>query len=151
MGTLYPGRNPSPPASTEGGARVIPSAEPSPGPGPFVMASASLAGDAVVNARGEDLGNIERVMVDVKSGRVAYAVLARGGVLGLGEKLFAIPWDALALDAPHRRFILDVDRDRLDKAPGFDRQHWPAMGDPTWSAHVHDYYGLRPSWERDLP
>lgn len=151
MGTLYPGRNPSPPASTEAGARVIPSDAPSAGPGPYVMASASLAGDAVVDPRGEALGHIERVMIDVASGRVAYAVLARGGVLGLGEKLFAIPWEALTLDARSRRFVLGVDRDRLDKAPGFDRQHWPAMGDPAWSAQVHDYYGLRPAEDGDMP
>ncbi len=144
MGRLYPGKDPPAPGSTEGGARVIASGEGSGGPGPFVMASATLAGDAIVNARGEKLGTLEHVMIDVASGHVAYAVLARGGLLGADEKLFAIPWVALTLDAPAHRFVLDIDADRLDKAPGFDRDHWPAMADPRWSAQVYDYFGLAP-------
>lgn len=151
MGNLYPGRNPPAPASTAGGAHVLPAQdEDDSGPGPFVMSCASLAGDRVVNARGESLGRLEHLMLDVPSGRVAYAVLAHGGVLGIGEKLFAIPWDAFTLDAEHKRFVLDIDRDRLDKAPGFDRDHWPEMGDAAWATQIHDYYGLRPAGERAM-
>jgi hypothetical protein len=64
---------------------------PSNGPGPNVMDAATLAGDSVVNAAGEDLGKIEAIMLDVTSGRIAYAVLSFGGFLGMGKKLFALP------------------------------------------------------------
>ena len=118
------------------------------GPGAFVMSCAGLAGDRIVNRRGEVLGQLEHVMLDVPSGRVAYAVLSRGGVFGLGAKLFAIPWSALTLDAPRQCFVLGVDRERLDRAPGFDRDHWPAMADESWASAVHDYYGATPYWKR---
>ncbi|HSN19408.1 MAG TPA: PRC-barrel domain-containing protein [Usitatibacter sp.] len=150
MGRLHPGRDPLPPSSAGGGARIE-NAQPiasSPGPGPFVMSCAGLGGDRIVNRRGEELGQLEHVMIDVPSGRVAYAVLARGGVFGLGAKLFAIPWEALTLDAPRQCFVLDVERERLDRAPGFDRDHWPAMADEAWATGVHDYYGRAPYWKR---
>src|ERR1051325_2479606 len=72
---------------------------PGDGPGPEVMDAKTLIGDDVVNGQGEDLGNIEAIMLDVTSGRIAYAVLSFGGFLGMGSKLFAIPWGALTLDA----------------------------------------------------
>jgi sporulation protein YlmC with PRC-barrel domain len=92
---------------------------PSGGPGPDVMDAASLTGDAVVNTVGDDLGKIEAIMLDVASGRIAYAVLSFGGFLGMGTKLFAIPWSALTLDAAQRRFVLDATKERLESAPGF--------------------------------
>ena len=86
------------------------------GPGPDVMDAASLTGDHVVNAAGEHLGRIEAIMLDVRSGRIAYAVLSFGGFLGIHDKLFAIPWSALTLDAVHKRFVLDVAKERLEEA-----------------------------------
>jgi len=118
-----------------------------PGPGPSLMSSDSLTGDSVVNSMGEDLGKIEAIMLDVPRGRVAYAVLSFGGFLGLGDKLFAIPWEALTLDAERECFILDVEKDRLKNAPGFDKDHWPAMADLQWATDIHSYYGSRPYWE----
>ena len=122
---------------------------PAPGPGPCVMSCANLAGDTVIDARGEDLGQLDHVMIDVATGRIAYGVLARGGVFGIGERLFAIPWDALTLDSERKCFVLDVDRDRLERAPGFDRDHWPAMADAQWATRVHDHFGVAPYWSRD--
>src|ERR1700757_1357706 len=90
------------------------------GPGPEVMDAATLKGDSVVNSSGEDLGKIEAIMLDVTGGRGAYAVLSFGGFLGMGDKLFAIPWSALTLDAAEKRFILDVPKEQLKAAPGFD-------------------------------
>jgi sporulation protein YlmC with PRC-barrel domain len=116
------------------------------GPGPEIMAADTLEGDDVVNTKGEDLGNIKDIMIDVPSGRVAYAVLSSGGFLGIGDKLFAIPWSALTLDADRKCFILDVDKETLKNAPGFDKDHWPSMADPTWAQEVHDYYGQRGYW-----
>src|SRR6266545_4609381 len=63
-----------------------------------VMGASTLTGDSVRNPAGEDLGKIEEIMIDVPTGRVAYAVLSFGGFLGLGDKLFAVPWGNLTLD-----------------------------------------------------
>ena len=104
------------------------------------MDAASLTGDVVVNGDGEDLGKIKAIMLDVPSGRVAYAVLSFGGLLGVGDKLFAIPWSALVLDAVRKRFILNVSKRRLESAPGFDNDHWPTTADPAWATEVHDNY-----------
>jgi sporulation protein YlmC with PRC-barrel domain len=134
-------------AAEERGARIVGGAESSSGPGPTIMAASTLEGDAVVNAEGDDLGNIEEIMLDVPRGRVAYAVLSFGGFLGLGDKLFAIPWNALTLDTERKCFVLDVDKDRLKKAPGFDKDRWPSMADPRWASDIHTYYGSRPYWE----
>jgi sporulation protein YlmC with PRC-barrel domain len=117
------------------------------GPGPEVMAASDFEGEDVVNQRGETLGDIEEIMLDVGSGRIAYAVLSAGGFLGIGEKYFAIPWGALTLDTDRKCFILDVDKDRLLSAPGFDKDHWPSMVDPSWASEVHIYYGTQPYWE----
>ncbi len=120
---------------------------PSNGPGPAVMDASTLEGDTVVNSSGEDLGKIEAIMLDVAAGRIAYAVLSFGGFLGLGSKYFAIPWSAFTLDAGKKRFILGVSRDRLENAPGFDKDHWPSMVDPTWAMQVHEYYDVTPYWD----
>jgi len=136
--------------SSSGSTRIIGGGQAymdNPGPGPELMSADSLTGDSVVNAAGEDLGKIEAIMLDVPRGRVAYAVLSFGGFLGMGDKLFAIPWETLTLDADRECFILDVDKERLKSAPGFDKSHWPAMADPQWANNIHSYYGSRPYWE----
>jgi sporulation protein YlmC with PRC-barrel domain len=117
------------------------------GPGPRIMAADTLEGDKVVNSAGEDLGEIKDIMLDVPSGRVAYAVLSFGGILGMGDKLFAIPWQALKLDPENHRFILDADKETLENAPGFDKDHWPSMADQSWATDIHSYYHSRPYWE----
>ena len=128
------------------GARIIGGNPDAGGPGPEVMAASSLEGETVLNRQGETIGEIEEIMLDVKSGRVAYAVLAVGGFLGIGEKYFAVPWRALTLDADRKCFVLDVDKDRLSDAPGFDKDHWPSMADENWAGDVHRFYGSEPYW-----
>lgn len=132
--------------STSQGARIVGGEDNTSGPGPEIMAADTLEGDKVVNAQGDDLGTIEDVMIDVQRGRVAYAVMSCGGFLGMGDKLFAIPWNALTLDADRRCFVLDADRERFEEAPGFDKDHWPSMADNSWASQVHDFYGVRPYW-----
>ncbi len=132
----------------EGGARIINQEyEYNGGPGPDVMAADTLQGDKVVNIDGDDLGNIENIMLDVRGGRIAYAVLSFGGVMGIGDKLFAIPWEALTLDADRECFVLDIDKERLKNAPGFDKDHWPSMAEPSWATEVYSYYNSRPYWK----
>ncbi len=139
---------PIPRPSTQGpqGARVVGGEGNVSGPGPEVMAADTLEGDRVINAEGEDLGAIQDIMVDVQRGCVAYAVMSRGGILGLGDKLYAIPWNAMTLDADRKCFVLDAAKERFDKAPGFDKDHWPSMADSQWAHQVHDFYGVSPYW-----
>lgn len=111
-----------------------------------VLSATTLKGDEVVNAQGEDLGKIEDFMLDLENGRIRYAVLSFGGFLGMGDKLFAIPPDALRIDTKSERVILDVDKSRLENAPGFDKNNWPSATDNDWQVEVYDYYGYTPYW-----
>jgi sporulation protein YlmC with PRC-barrel domain len=105
-----------------------------------VLSAGTLAGERVRNQAGEDLGAIEEIMLDIPSGRIAYAVLSFGGFLGMGGKLFAVPWSALQLDESEHEFILNVDRKMLENAPGFDKDSWPDMTDPAFAEAIHQHY-----------
>jgi len=115
-----------------------------------VLAASTIAGDRVRNGAGEDLGKIEEIMLDVPTGRIAYAVISFGGFLGIGDKLFAVPWKALQIDTAEHEFILDVPRQTLETAPGFDKNNWPDMADPEFSGPVHEFYNQAPYWEQDF-
>ena len=115
------------------------------GPGPYLMGADTLIGNDVFNKAAEDIGDIKEIMIDMRSGRVSYAVLSFGGFMGVGEKLFAVPWDALTLDTTNKRFELDVSKERLEHAPGFDKNKWPDMADAKWEAGIHAYYGTTPA------
>ena len=117
------------------------------GSGSEVMGADTLVGNDVYNHKDEDLGDIKEIMLDMRSGKVNYAVLSFGGFLGLGDKLFAVPWDALTLDTKNKRFVLNVDKDQLKDAPGFDKDKWPNMADQSWATKIHTYYGTTPSSE----
>lgn len=112
------------------------------GPGPELLGADSLLGEHVHNRRGEHLGEIKEIMLDMRSGQIAYAVMSHGGVFSLGEKLYAVPWPALTLDTVKKRFVLDIERDRLETAPGFDPEHWPNMANPAWASQIDRYYGV---------
>lgn len=111
------------------------------GPGPRLMGADTLIGDDVCNAKGEVLGDIKEIMLDMNNGQVSYAVLSFGGFLGLGEKLFAVPWNALKLDTVNKRFELNVDKQQLENAPGFNKDDWPDMADESWANQIRSYYG----------
>ena len=113
------------------------------GPGPAIMSAHTLAGNEVYNLEDEEVGDIEDIMLDVRSGTVCYAVLSFGGFFGMGGKLFAVPWRALELDTENKRFVLDVNKERLKDAPGFDKDHWPNMADQAWAKAIHTYYGTK--------
>jgi sporulation protein YlmC with PRC-barrel domain len=117
------------------------------GPGPTLMGADTLIGNDVYNHQDEDLGDIKEIMLDTRNGRVSYAVLSFGGFLGMGEKLFAVPWNALTLDTKNKRFVLNVEKDRLKQAPGFDKDKWPNMADQAWAKEIHFYYGTTPTPE----
>ena len=112
-----------------------------------VLAASTLAGDAVRNSMGDDLGKVDEIMIDIPTGRVAYAVVSFGGFLRMGNRLFAVPWSALTVDEDEKCFVLDVDKKVLESAPGFDPDNWPDLTDPTWANDVYRHYGAAPYWE----
>jgi len=89
------------------------------------LTASSLQGDRVVNPSGEHLGEIKDIMLDLEAGKIDYMIIEFGGFLGLGVKYFAIPLRLLVLDPANKRFIFDQKRNVLEKAPGFDMDHWP--------------------------
>lgn len=113
---------------------------------PEVLSAGTLIGDPVRNLQGEDLGKLEEIMIDLDEGRVAYAVLSFGGFLGMGNKLFAIPWEALSVDTENHAVVLNVQKELLENAPGFDKDSWPKTGDRQWLVDVYSYYGYDPYW-----
>ncbi|MGF6768735.1 sporulation protein YlmC with PRC-barrel domain [Paraburkholderia sp. GAS199] len=119
---------------------------PGDGPGVNVMASSTVEGTKVVSADGEDIGKISDIMLDVQSGRIAYAVLSEGGFLGMGTTLHAIPWNALTLNAEEECFRVSIAAAQIKNDPGFDKDHWPAMADTIWGTTVHQYYNRSPYW-----
>ena len=112
----------------------------------LVLSGSTLKGDKVVNYKGEDLGKIEEIMIDLDRGRIAYAVLSFGGFLGMGDKLFAIPWQAITVDTIKKQLVLNADKELLQKAPGFDKNNWPDMADLSLGSTLYGYYGYKPYW-----
>lgn len=93
------------------------------------MPVGGICGATVADAAGESLGSISELMIDSEKGGIAYAVLAYGGVLGVGEKLFAVPWHAFEVDPTTGAITLPVARERFDRSPGFDKDAWPTEAD----------------------
>jgi sporulation protein YlmC with PRC-barrel domain len=111
-----------------------------------MMTASRLCGNKVINHQNETLGQIDEVVIDVPSGRVAYAAMASGGFLGLGERLFAVPWTALRYDAGRECFVMDARKETFENAPGFDKDHWPTEAQREWHDSVHRFYGAPLFW-----
>ncbi len=106
-----------------------------------LLSAGTLKGTNVVNLAGENVGSLEEIMLHLDTGDVAYAVLSFGGFLGMGDKLFALPWQALTVDTVKERITVDIDKQRLENAPGFDKNAWPESADSAWLERVHTHYG----------
>jgi hypothetical protein len=107
----------------------------------------TFIGANVENPQGQNLGEIKDIVIDRASGRMAYAVVSFGGFLGMGEKLFAVPWGAFSQPkADKDTFVLDVDKERLKNAPGFDAHNWPQMASREWVTSLYSYYNVPPYW-----
>lgn len=93
-----------------------------------------LTGLEVRNAQNEDLGDIDDIVIDMRTGKIRYAAVASGGFLGLGEKLLAIPFNAFQFRQTEddKYFVLNVSEERLKEAPGFDKDNWPERGSQVW-------------------
>jgi sporulation protein YlmC with PRC-barrel domain len=109
-----------------------------------ILSASTLIGDPVRNRKQQELGSIKELMIDTEEGRVAYAVVSCGGVLGLGEKLFAVPWSAFEICREEKCLVLDVAQSQLEQAPGFDKDNWPDMIEPEWQEEVHLFYLTQP-------
>lgn len=108
-----------------------------------MLTTSTLTNEPVRNRMGENIGKVEDYMLDLQRGCIEYAVLSFGGVLGIGEKLFAVPWHSFTLDTVNHNFILDVTKDQLDNAPGFDKSNWPMteQNEIAYRGEVDRYWG----------
>jgi len=109
----------------------------------MLLSSSSLTGNDVKNPSGDSLGKIEDMMIDTRTGAVAYCVLSFGGIFGVFDKLFAVPMPVLTVDTDDKCFVLNESKERLEGAPGFDKDNWPDHSDLGWRQTVDDYYRVR--------
>ena len=107
-----------------------------------VLKASSLIGKRVQDADGKKLGSIKDLVIDPSEGEVQYAVLDFGGFLGVGDKYFAVPWEALQLTEDQKAVVLDVRKKDLKQAPGFDKNNWPDLGSPEMAVIIYEYYGI---------
>ena len=106
----------------------------------------------VVNNSGQDLGQVQDFMIDMTTGRVAYAVVAFGGMLGLSDKWIAMPFEALCWAPDHRKFTVDIKPEVLRQAPGIDKNKWPDHymdSDTGWMNDLYNHYSCKPYWGND--
>ena len=106
-----------------------------------LISSEKVEGTAVYNREGEKLGTISNFMVGKRNGRVEYAVLSFGGLFGMGERNYPLPWDVLTYDTDKDGYVVDLDKDRLKDAPSYERGSDPSY-DRTYGEQVYRYYGV---------
>ncbi len=116
-----------------------------------ILSAGTMTGDTIINGEGTDIGTLKELMIDTGTGEVAYAVLARGGFAGVGEKLFAVPWALVGVDGDNERLVLDLDEQVLEDSPGFDPDNWPSFSDMQWREGIDRYFGLDPAREESTP
>jgi hypothetical protein len=110
-----------------------------------LIASDKVEGTKVFDPSGENIGAIERILVEKRSGKVSYAVLSFGGFLGMGEEHYPLPWSKLNYDESLGGYRVDISKEQLEGAPRYDNDD-----DAFWSAdngrRIYDYYGVAPYW-----
>ncbi len=116
------------------------------GRNPDFLPADVIKGEKVVSVAGKDLGKIEELIIDIKAGRVACAVLSFGEFPSMGRELFAIPWQALQVKFHDHAFLLNIPKEFLEKAEGFDKDNWPITS-YEWLSTVYSYYGYEPYWQ----
>jgi sporulation protein YlmC with PRC-barrel domain len=106
--------------------------------------ASNIIDTTVKNFQGQDLGEIKDLVLDPETGHIVYAVIAFGGVFGIGDKLFAVPWKALRWTGDTTHYVLNIDKTSLEKAPGFDKNHWPDCSN-SWNLQrdaLNQFYGV---------
>jgi PRC-barrel domain protein len=111
-----------------------------------LIAADKVQGTPVYNGADEHLGAIHDVMIDKKSGNVAYAIMSFGGFLGIGNSYHPLPWSVLKYDTSRAGYVVNLDRRQLEGAPAYPVGTTPAWGDRNYEASIHDYYGVGPYW-----
>jgi hypothetical protein len=111
-----------------------------------LIAGYKVAGTHVYNPAGESVGTIDDVMIDKRSGKVAYAVMSFGGFLGIGEKYHPLPWQKLRYDTGRGGYVVDLSRTQLEGAPTYDPGTDPGWGDRDYKTRLHRYYNADPYW-----
>ena len=107
-----------------------------------VLKASQLMGMKVEGTDGKKLGKIRDLVIDPDDGSIDYAVLDFGGIAGIGDKYFAVPWDALEWTADKKNLMLDVTKKDLKQAPGFDKNNWPDLSDQKQSIVIYEFYGV---------
>ena len=105
-----------------------------------IVNAEDVIGVDVENPQGEDLGTVEALVLDKLKGNVVYVVLSFGGFLGMGDKLFAMPWHIFSYSPEREKFVISIDKEKLKTSPGFDKDHWPDMTSPEWNTTIKAYY-----------
>jgi len=104
-----------------------------------LISAERVQGTPVFDRQGEKVGHIEDVMLEKQSGRVAYAIMSHGGLLGAGERYHPIPWSMLHYDLDKNGYVAPLDKAQLEEAPTLD--HTEIYGDDAWQEVVHSHYG----------
>jgi sporulation protein YlmC with PRC-barrel domain len=107
------------------------------------MRASDLIGKNVMNPKGDGLGEIKDLVIDTTNGRVQYAVIAMGGFLGVGDKMFAYPLERFERTSERGKLVLNVDKEKMKAAPGFDDKNWPNFGTATYRGEVDKFYGTK--------
>ena len=105
-----------------------------------LISSEKVDGTAVYNRNGDRLGTVHHLMIDKFSGNVEYAVMSFGGFLGIGESYHPLPWSALTYDPQMGGYVLDTDRDTLERAPRYTASSEPNWSDRTYRARIDEYW-----------
>lgn len=108
-----------------------------------ILSASTISGTTVKNMARENIGKIQDLMINLATGEVVYAVLSFGGFMGIGDKYFAVPVEALNISTQDgdREITVDISKDRLENAPGFDKDNWPMEASPEFIQSVYDHYG----------
>jgi len=115
-----------------------------------IFATGAFKGAMVRNFAGETLGKVDEFVLDFDTGRVAYVIVSVGGFLGIGDKLFAVPWEYFSVRPDEHTLYVDIDKQMLLDAPNFERNRWPEMTDEAWANQIHRHYSQKPYWNSDV-
>ena len=115
-----------------------------------VLRTGTIKGMKVYNNEGDRVGTIDELVIDIEKGQVVYGALSVGGLLGVGDKLFAIPWREFTyeVDEKDKFFRIDVNKEALKAAPGFAKDQWPNTADPNWNREIEQYWKERSTTRR---
>lgn len=112
-----------------------------------LIGAGQVQGTSVYSLAGEKLGSVQDVMIDKRTGRIAYAVLTFGGFMGIGDNYHPLPWEKLTYDTQKGGYVVDIDRATLEGAPSYTDAATANWEDETWSRNVYAHYGVHPYWD----